>query len=168
MHGMIATLLSTLLLHTIPVAGAVAPDFTATDSDGNVHHLAEMVEQKTVIVAFFPKAFTGGCTQELKAYRDRYTEVEKAEGTVLAVSMDKRDTLKKFKESLKASFAFIPDPEGKLVSLYDVKMPVVSFAKRYTFVIGPGRKILRVDQDDDAIHVENAVRACPLRKPKAG
>jgi peroxiredoxin len=79
--------------------------------------------------------------------------------------MDDAETLKKFKESLKAQFPFVPDPEGKVVKAYDVKTPVVSFASRYTFVIGEGRKILKVESGKDAIDPEGAVVACPLRKP---
>jgi thioredoxin-dependent peroxiredoxin len=79
--------------------------------------------------------------------------------------MDDAATLKKFKESLKAPFAFVADPEGKVVKAYDVKTPVVSFAQRYTFVIGEGRKILKVETGKDAIDPEGAVVACPLRKP---
>jgi peroxiredoxin Q/BCP len=79
--------------------------------------------------------------------------------------MDDAATLKKFKEELKAPFAFIPDPDGKVVKDYDVKTPVVSFAQRYTFVIGEGRKILKMESGKDAIDPAGAVAACPLRKP---
>ena len=79
--------------------------------------------------------------------------------------MDDAVTLKKFKEELKAPFAFIPDPDGKVVKDYDVKTPVVSFAQRYTFVIGEGREILKVESGKDAIDPAGAVVACPLRRP---
>lgn len=79
--------------------------------------------------------------------------------------MDDAAELKKFKESLKAPFPFVADPDGKVVKEYDVKTPVVSFAQRYTFVIGDGRKILKVESGKDAIDPEGAVAACPLRKP---
>jgi thioredoxin-dependent peroxiredoxin len=79
--------------------------------------------------------------------------------------MDDEETLKRFKAELKAPFAFIPDPEGKLVKDYDVKTPVVSFAQRYTFVIGEDRKILKVESGKDAIDPSGAIMACPLRRP---
>jgi peroxiredoxin Q/BCP len=79
--------------------------------------------------------------------------------------MDDAATLKKFKESLKAPFAFVPDPDGKVVNAFDVKTPVVSFAQRYSFVIGEGRKILKVESGKDAIDPEGTIVACPLRKP---
>lgn len=79
--------------------------------------------------------------------------------------MDDSETLARFKAELKAPFAFIPDPEGDIVKLFDVKTPVVAFAKRYTFVIGEERKILKVESGGDAINPEGAIVACPLRRP---
>ena len=70
--------------------------------------------------------------------------MEKAGAQVLAISMDDLDTLKRFKTELKAQFSFIPDPEGKVIGLFDVKMPMVSYAKRYSFVVGADRKILKI------------------------
>lgn len=153
-----------LLLATVPAVGSIAPDFEVTDTEGHSYHLAELIKEDTVVLAFFPKAFTSGCTHEMSAYRDRYKELESAHGKLLAVSMDDLATLKKFKDSLKAPFSFVPDPDGKLVALYDVKMPLVHLAHRYTFVIGPERKILRVDSGKDAVDPEAAVQACPRRQ----
>ena len=76
--------------------------------------------------------------------------------------MDDAPTLKRFKESLKARFSFVADPEGKIVKLFDVKTPVLSFAQRYTFVIGEGRKVLKVQSSADAIDPSAAIQACPL------
>ncbi len=78
--------------------------------------------------------------------------------------MDDAATLKRFKESLGAKFSFVADPEGVLVKLYDVKTPVLSFAQRFTFVIGRDRKIVKVDSGADAIDASKAVAACPLHK----
>jgi peroxiredoxin Q/BCP len=75
--------------------------------------------------------------------------------------------LGKFKESLKAQFPFIPDPDAKLTNLYEVKTPVLKLANRYTFVIGEERKVLKVETGKDAIDPNGAIVACPLRKPKA-
>ncbi|TSC29284.1 peroxiredoxin [Corallococcus sp. Z5C101001] len=148
----------------IPQVGETAPDFTVKDTAGTTYTLSEMVKKGPVIVAFFPKAFTGGCTRELTAYRDRYKEVEQAQGQVLAFSTDDAETLTRFKTELKAPFAFIPDPDGKVVNAYDVKMPVVTVSKRYTFVVGEGRKVLKVEEGKDAIDPTGAIVACPLRK----
>ena len=73
----------------------------------------------------------------------------------------------RFKESLKAPFPFVPDPDAKLTNLYDVKTPVLTLSNRYTFVIGEERKVLKVESGKDAIDPNGAIVACPLRKPKA-
>ena len=156
-----------LVSAAIPQVGETAPDFTVKDTGGTTYTLSEMVKKGPVIVAFFPKAFTGGCTRQLTAYTSRYKDIEQAQGQVLAFSTDDAETLARFKKELKAPFPFIPDPEGKVVSAYDVKMPVLTVSKRYTFVVGEDRKVLKVDEGKDAIDPTGAIVACPLRKPAA-
>jgi peroxiredoxin Q/BCP len=98
----------------------------------------------------------------MEAYRDRYAEIQKLKGRVLAVSIDSADTLKKWRDELKAPQTFVADPDKKLIKLYDTKMPVVGVASRRTFVIGPGRKVLEVQEGGDAIDPTKSVRACGL------
>lgn len=80
--------------------------------------------------------------------------------------MDDRETLAKFKASLKAPFPFVPDTEGEVTRAFKVKTPVLSLALRYTFVICEGRKIVRVDHGKDAVNPETAIVSCalPVRK----
>lgn len=84
---------------------------------------------------------------------------------MVAVSMDDAETMKKFKESLKAEYSMIPDPQGKVVGAYDVKTGPLPFAQRYTFVIGQDRKVLQVSSGSDAIDPAGSIKACPLHKP---
>ncbi len=78
--------------------------------------------------------------------------------------MDDVETLKRFKASLDAPGRFIADPDGKIVRAYDAKVPIFSLASRVTFVIGEGRKVLKVESGMDAIDPSGAITACPLRK----
>jgi len=103
----------------------------------------------------------------MQAYRDRYAEIQKMNGRVLAVSADDAETLKRWRDELKAPQTFIADPEKKLIALYDTKMPIVPVAQRRTFVIGAGRKVLELQEGNDAIDPSASVRACGLRKPPA-
>ncbi len=80
--------------------------------------------------------------------------------------MDDIETQRRFKTELAAPFSFVADPEGKVVKLYDVKTPVVSYAQRFTFVVGQDRKILKVESGGDAIDPQGAIVACPIRRPK--
>jgi peroxiredoxin len=86
-------------------------------------------------------------------------------GKVVAVSMDDAPTMKKFKESLKADYQMVPDPQGKIVAAYDVRggMGPIQFANRFTFVIGQDGKVLQVQSGSDAIDPGGAIKACPLR-----
>ncbi len=163
---MLVSLLASLLTAT-PAVGDVVPDFTVKDIDGKELVLSKLVEQGPVIVAFFPKAFTGGCTKQMENYRDRHAEIQKLKGHVIAVSMDDAATLGKWRAELKAPQSFVADPDGTLVKHFDVKMPVLSMAKRHTFVIGPGRKVLEHTEGGDSIDPSKAVAACSLRKPEA-
>lgn len=159
---MLLPLVAATLLTSTPGIGQVAPDFTVKDIDGKELQLSKLVESGPVIVAFFPKAFTGGCTKEMQSYRDRYAEIQKLKGQVLAVSTDDAETLKKWRAELKAPQTFVADPDGKLVALFDVKMPVMSMASRHTFVIGAGRKIVEHTEGSDSVDTSKAVSACSL------
>lgn len=86
---------------------------------------------------------------------------------MIAISTDDADTSRKFKASLKAPYHFVADPDAKVVKAYDVKTPIVTFAKRVTFVVGPGRKILAIQEGSDAIDPSGAVTACSLKPPEA-
>lgn len=86
---------------------------------------------------------------------------------MIAVSTDDADTSRRFKASLKAPYHFVADADATLTKLYDVKTPLVSFAKRTTFVIGPGRRVLAVQEGSDAIEPSGAVKACSLARPEA-
>lgn len=99
----------------------------------------------------------------MQAYRDRYAEIQKLNGRVLAVSTDDVETLKKWRTELKAPQTFVSDADQKLVKLFDTRLPVVGIASRRTFVIGQGRKVLEVTEGGDAIDPSKSVRACSLR-----
>lgn len=98
----------------------------------------------------------------MQAYRDRYAEIQKLNGRVLAVSTDDAETLKKWRDELKAPQTFVSDADKKLVKLFDTKLPLVGIASRKSFTIGPGRKVLELTEGSDAIDPSKEVRACGL------
>jgi peroxiredoxin Q/BCP len=159
---MLTTLLTAILLGATPKVGDVAPDFTVKDTEGTTYTLSKMLEKGPVILAFFPKAFTSGCTKELTAYSAGFPELGRKGVQLIAVSVDDVETQKKFKASLGATFALVADPDRKLVELYDVKMPVVGVASRVTFVIGKDRKITSITTGGDAVDISGASSAAAL------
>jgi peroxiredoxin len=86
---------------------------------------------------------------------------------VIAISTDDAETQKKFRESLKAPYHFVADEKATLVKLFDVKVFLLTMSKRITFVVGPGRKILSIQEGSDAIDPSGAVAACSIKPPES-
>lgn len=148
---MLTNIFSVLILAASPKVGDKAPDFTVTDTDGKTYALKTLLAEGPVVLAFFPKAQTSGCTMELSAYRTQYDEVRRHKATLIAISMDDTQAQRDFKASIGAPFPMVADTEGKVVAAYDVKMPVVPAAKRRTFVIDRKGTIVHIDEGGDAI-----------------
>ena len=93
------------------------------------------------------------------AFRDRYAEVKRSGVTVLAISTDKPERLGRFRESVGAPFSFVPDPEGTLTRLYGVKVPILTMAKRVTFVVGSDGLIQEIFRGRRALDPNGAITA---------
>lgn len=157
----------TLLVGTADLqVGDVAPDFTIQDVDGKTRTLSDMVKHGPVILAFYPKAGTSGCTQEMTNYTQHYGELQKVSAQVLAISTDDVPAIKTFRDALQAPYIFVSDPDNKLLRLYNVKMPVVNYAKRTTFVVDGKQHISKIDAGSDAIDVAGALKAAATLAPK--
>jgi peroxiredoxin Q/BCP len=125
--------------------GDAAPPFKLQGSDGKVHELA-LLKGKAVVLAWFPKAFTGGWTAECKSLRESGAAIRKFDVTYFAISTDDAPTNKKFAESLSCDYPILADPDKKVADAYGVLIPGVGFASRFTFYIGPDGKILDIDK----------------------
>ena len=130
----------------MPKAGDAAPLFTGRDQDGKTINLADVIGKKIVLLYFYPKDFTGGCTKEACGFRDRMGDLQTNNVAVIGVSFDSVDSHKKFADTYKLNFTLVADPDGKIVAAYDAKMPVVSMAKRVSFLIGLDGKIVHVTE----------------------
>ena len=128
----------------MPKAGDAAPPFEGQDQDGNTVKLADFIGKKIVLLYFYPKDFTGGCTKEACGFRDRMGELQTNNVVVIGVSHDSVESHKKFVEQYHLNFTLIADPDGKIINLYDVKMPMMAMSKRVSFLIGLDGKIVHV------------------------
>jgi len=128
----------------IPKAGDTAPLFTGKDQDGKDFNLADHIGKKIVLLYFYPKDFTGGCTKEACGLRDRMGDLQANNVEVIGVSHDTVDSHKKFADQYKLNFTLIADPEDTIIAAYDVKMPALSMSKRVSFLIGRDGKIVHV------------------------
>jgi peroxiredoxin Q/BCP len=130
-------------------AGATAPAFTLPSQDNTPISLAEY-KGKWVVLYFYPKDFTGGCTLEAHNFQRDLEKFKAANAVVLGVSLDTTDSHKGFctKESL--TFKLLADPGHKVVDAYGVPMKTfqspngpVTIATRQTFLIDPSGKIVK-------------------------
>jgi peroxiredoxin Q/BCP len=114
--------------------GDRAPDFTAEATDGRTITLSEL-RGRPVVLYFFPKAFTRGCTIETKRFRDSQSKLTELGAEIIGVSSDNHKTQCDFAASVEAKFPMIGDSSGKVTKAYGVLWPIVAVPRRMTFVI---------------------------------
>jgi peroxiredoxin Q/BCP len=123
------------------LVGKKAPDFTATAQDGTSVHLAAL-KGKPVVLYFYPKDETPGCTKEACSFRDTWQEIARTGAVLIGVSADSGESHKGFVEHYKLPFLLVSDPDGKIGASYGV--PFSGHHARQTFVIGADGNVARV------------------------
>ena len=126
--------------------GDKAPDFKLPGSDGKMYSLKDFQGKQAVVIAWFPKAFTGGCTAECKSMRDTAKELKKYDVAYFTASTDDPETNKKFAEELMLNYPILSDPTKKTAEEYGVVHEGREVPERWTFYIGEDGKILAVDK----------------------
>ena len=128
----------------VPKAGDKAPVFTGQDQDGKTFKLKSLIGEKIVLLYFYPKDNTPGCTKEACGFRDRLGDLQKDNVEVIGVSFDSAASHKKFIADFNLNFRLLADPDGKIVDLYDVRVVGRKMARRVSFLIGLDGKIVHV------------------------
>ena len=124
-------------------------NFTLQDQDGNTVNLTDFAG-KPVVLFFYPKADTPGCTIEACGFRDTFAKIQKTGAVVLGISRDTVKSQKKFQTKYDLPYPLLADPDEKVCRYFDVIKPknmygkLVSGIERTTFVIGPDQKLLHV------------------------
>ena len=128
-----------------PEAGAPAPDFSLTTSDGGQVSLKDY-RGKWVVLYFYPKDFTSGCTMEAKNFQRDLTKYEQAGAIVLGVSVDTAQSHKDFCAKEGLNFKLLADPDAKVSTEYGSVMDYkgAKLAARNTFIINPKGEIAKV------------------------
>ena len=124
--------------------GAQAPDFSAETHDGVALQLSEILEHSAVVLFFYPRDFTPGCTAEACAFRDEYTNFVEAGATVIGVSADSGESHRRFAQHHNLPFALISDADGALRKAYGVDKVWGVLPGRVTFVIDRQRVVRNV------------------------
>jgi peroxiredoxin Q/BCP len=130
--------LSALLFSTAPTPeiGKPAPAFEAPSTGGGTVRLADL-KGKWVVLYFYPKAFTPGCTAQACSLRDGFTTLREAGAAVYGVSFDDMEKLKKFKAEYKLPFELLSDGDKAMAKAYGSVAMMGLFPDRKTFVIDP-------------------------------
>lgn len=133
--------------------GTPAPNFTVKDTNGKTVSLSDFAG-KTVVLYFYPKDDTPGCTVEAQGFRDKYAEYQGNEMVVLGVSRDDEASHKQFTEKYGLPFQLLADVDGTLTKAYDVDGG--GYAKRVTYVIDAQGVISKVfDKVNTASHAQD-------------
>ena len=146
--------------------GDAAPLFTAKTNTGAIFDLASRKGQWTVLY-FYPKAGTPGCTKEAQAFRDTITSIRDIGAEVYGISTDTVESQAAFSEENHLGFTLLADPEGTVVKAYGAKMPILTIARRWTFIIGPDLKIQEIQRDVDPALDAQRVAAAIMRLKSA-
>jgi peroxiredoxin Q/BCP len=144
-------------INTQMVTGDQVTPFSLTDYRG-----------RKVILYFYPKDDTPGCTKEACAFRDGFSQFQKAGLTVLGCSIDSEDSHKKFIKKYNIPFPLLLDPDKKIATAYGVAngIPILGLDKRVTYVIDENGRILKVyPKVDPAIHATEILSALPPPPP---
>lgn len=145
----------------MPLAvGTDAPAFTVKDTNGNTVSLSDF-PGKTVVLYFYPKDDTPGCTKQAQSFRDAQSKYQPKDIVVLGVSADDQASHQAFTEKYGLNFPLLADTDQTLIKAYDVDGG--GYAKRVTYVINPEGKIIHVDGTvNTTTHAEDILAALGL------
>ncbi|MDC1210856.1 peroxiredoxin family protein [Porticoccaceae bacterium] len=125
--------------------GDQAPDFLLEATDGKSYSVSQYSDKEAVVIAWYPKAFTGGCTIECKSLADNGHLLKNLEVAYFMASVDPIEKNIEFAKAYKADFPLLSDPSKKTAKDYDV-LALYGLPKRHTFYIGKDGKILFIDK----------------------
>ena len=134
----------------VPKVGDMAPLIQGQDQDGKTWKLADVVGKKVVLLYFYPKDDTPGCTKEACGFRDRMADLKKDKVEVIGVSFDSTASHQKFIAKYNLNFPLLADTNGKIADAYGVRMTDRDMARRVSFLIGLDGKIVHVTDTPSA------------------
>lgn len=126
--------------------GDKAPAFNLQASDGKTYSLEQFLGKQAIVIAWYPKAFTSGCTIECKSLAQNGHLVREYDVTYFMASVDSLEKNTAFAESTEADFPLLSDPSKEVAKAYDV-LALYGYPKRHTIYIGKEGKILMIDRE---------------------
>jgi len=133
-----------------PKVGDKAPLVEGLDQDGKTWKLADQAGKNAVLLYFYPKDDTAGCTREACGFRDSMADLQKNNVQVIGVSFDSAESHKGFIAKYNLNFPLIADTDGKIADAYGARRPDRNVARRVSFLIGPDGRIVHVTDSGSA------------------
>ena len=135
--------------------GTKAPDFALPDQYGEIHKLSDYAGKK-VILYFYPKDNTAGCTKQACGFSERYPQFTEKNAVVLGISKDSVASHKKFEEKYGLAFTLLSDTEHKVIEAYDVWKEKKNYGKVYMGIV---RTTYLIDENGIIIKANDKVKA---------
>jgi thioredoxin-dependent peroxiredoxin len=133
-----------------PKTGDKAPAFEAKDQEGNTVKLSDFTGKQAVLLYFYPKDDTPGCTKEACGFRDSMADLKKHGVAVLGVSRDDAESHKKFIAKHNLNFPLLVDTEGRLTETYGAAMQGRPLSRRVSFLISKEGRVVHVTDSPSA------------------
>ena len=124
--------------------GDIAPDFTLPSTTGVDFSLSKDKKDLPVVIYFYPKDFTPGCTREACEFRDHFSFFQDLGIDVYGISRDNIATHDDFKKAMKLPFELLSDRSGKVAGLYKASIPLINFTRRVTYLLDKQHRIAAV------------------------
>ncbi len=124
--------------------GELAPEFALQASDGRTYRLVDVSQSQCVVLAWFPKAFTSGCTLQCESIGAQAGRLRDLGAAVFGANMDTPETNRQFAAALGLDFPILSDPSGATARAYGVLGPS-GLPSRWTFYIGPDGRVIQMD-----------------------
>lgn len=141
--------------------GAIIPDFTLKNQHNEDISLSSITKEKTVVLFFYPKDNTSGCTKEVCSFRDQYEDFKELKAEVIGVSSDSVLSHQNFAQKHRLPFMLLADEKGEVRKLFGVSKSFFLIPGRETFVINQNMKLIykfnsltNIDQ-----HIQKAIQA---------
>lgn len=148
--------------------GELAPEFRLSDQQGTQHQLAAY-RGRWLVLYFYPRDDTPGCTREACRFRDDYQQLQALHAQVIGISVDAADSHARFAAKYHLPFPLLADTQGLIAAQYGVliKLGPLKMARRMTFIIAPDGRIAylfpRVDPDKHALEVTRILKDLQTR-----
>lgn len=121
-----------------------APDFSLASTSGTPFTLSKTAANKPLILYFYPKDFTSGCTKEACEFRDSFAFFRELDIDIYGISRDTVETHHEFKKAHKLPFELLADEDGKVADLYKASVPLINFTRRITYLLDANHRVAAV------------------------